>query len=103
MLWAALNTECSRKRGATLSVWRITTVAFARSAFCGEGARLYGGGGIPKGFHGLRGRINRSLCWRDAGPGSAAQSALFHDRSVHAARGDVDRVRIDDLPSGWRR
>ena len=44
-----------------LIVWRITTARFARSAFSGEGARLYGGRWTPKGLPVVYTAANQSL------------------------------------------
>ncbi len=86
-----------------LSVWRITTAAFARSAFSGEGARLYGGRWNPKGVRMVYTAANQSL---------AMLEMLVQDQPLRAryvmieARipGEVTiaRVGVDDLPSDWR-
>jgi len=86
-----------------LSVWRITTAAFARSAFSGEGARLYDGRWNPKGVPMVYTAANRSL---------AILEMLVQDQPLRAhytmiearipSRVTIDRVRIDDLPSDWR-
>ena len=44
-----------------LIVWRITTARFARLAFSGEGARLYGGRWSPKGVPVVYTAANQSL------------------------------------------
>ena len=86
-----------------LSVWRITTAAFARSAFSGEGARLYGGRWNPKGVPMVYTAANQSL---------AMLEMLVQDQPLRARyvmiearipnEVEIDRVRIDDLPSDWR-
>jgi RES domain-containing protein len=86
-----------------LSVWRITTSAFARSAFSGEGARLYGGRWNPKGV---------PIVYTAASQSLAMLEMLVQDQPLRAryviieARIPpnlaIDRVRIDHLPSDWR-
>lgn len=86
-----------------LSVWRITTAAYARSAFSGEGARLYGGRWNPKGVPMVYTAANQSL---------AMLEMLVQDQPLRAryvmiearipAGIPIDRLRADDLPSDWR-
>lgn len=86
-----------------LSVWRITTAAFARSAFSGEGARLYGGRWNPKGIPMVYTAASQSL---------AILEMLVQDQPLRAryvmiearipSAVTIDRVSVDDLPSDWR-
>jgi len=86
-----------------LIVWRITTARFARSAFSGEGARLYGGRWTPKGLPVVYTAANQSL---------AMLEMLVQDQPLRAryvmvearipGAVTIDRVRLDDLPSDWR-
>jgi len=86
-----------------LSVWRITTTRYARSAFSGEGARLYGGRWNPKGV---------SLVYAAASQSLAMLEMLVQDQPLRArylmieARipdgVTIDRIRVADLPSDWR-
>ena len=86
-----------------LSVWRITTAAFARSAFSGEGARLYGGRWNPKGMPMVYTAATQSL---------AMLEMLVQDQPLRThyvmiearipSAVTMDRVRVDDLPSDWR-
>lgn len=86
-----------------LSVWRITTSAFARSAFSGEGARLYGGRWNPK---------DVAIVYTAASQSLAMLEMLAQDQPLRAhyvfieARIpgglSIDRVRVDDLPPHWR-
>src|SRR5438046_8898124 len=86
-----------------LSVWRITTAAFARSAFSGEGARLYGGRWNPKGIPMVYTAANQSL---------ALLEMLVQDQPIRArymmiearipSAVKLDRVRVDDVPAEWR-
>src|SRR5260221_4467580 len=87
-----------------LSVWRITTAAFARSAFSGEGARLYGGRWNPKGVPMVYTAANQSL---------AMLEMLVQDQPLRAGYVmiearipggiPIDRLKVDDLPSDWRK
>jgi len=86
-----------------LSVWRITTAAFARSAFSGEGARLYGGRWNTKGVLLVYTAANQSL---------AMLEMLVQDQPLRArymmiearipSAVTIDRVRVADLPADWR-
>jgi RES domain-containing protein len=86
-----------------LIVWRITTATFARSAFSGEGARLYGGRWSPKGV---------SMVYTAASQSLAMLELLVQDQPLRAryvmiearipSGVTIDRVSIDDLPSDWR-
>ena len=83
-----------------LSVWGITTSAFALS---GEGARLYGGRWNPKGV---------PIVYTAASQSLAMLEMLVQDQPLRAryviiearipAGLAIDRVRIDHLPSDWR-
>jgi RES domain-containing protein len=85
------------------SVWRIATSGFARSAFSGEGARLYGGRWNPKGV---------PIFYTAASQSLAMLEMLVQDQRLRAryviiearipAGLAVDRVRTDRLPSDWR-
>ena len=86
-----------------LTVWRITTATFARSAFSGEGARLYGGRWSPKGVPMVYTAANRSLAMLEMlvqDQPLRARYVMIEARVPSAVA--IDRVRIDDLPSDWR-
>lgn len=86
-----------------LSVWRITTAAFARSAFSGEGARLYGGRWNPKGVPMVYAAGNQSLAMLEMlvqDPLLRARYLMIEARIPNGVT--IDRVRIGDLPSDWR-
>ena len=86
-----------------LSVWRLVTPRFAKSAFSGEGARLYGGRWNPKGVPLVYTAASRSL---------AMLEMLVQDEPLRARylvieariprRIAISRIKVDDLPSGWR-
>ena len=86
-----------------LSVWRITTAAFARSAFSGEGAWLYGGRWNPKGVPMVYTAASQSLAMLEM----LVQDQPFRARYLMieariSSAVTIDRVRVDDLPSDWR-
>ena len=86
-----------------LIVWRLTTGRFAKSAFSGDGARLYGGRWNRKGI---------SLVYTAATQSLAMLEMLVQDEPLRAryvmieARipngMKIERVRIEDLPMDWR-
>ncbi|MBI2297244.1 MAG: RES family NAD+ phosphorylase [Betaproteobacteria bacterium] len=86
-----------------LTVWRLVTARFARSAFAGEGARLYGGRWNRKGV---------SLVYTAASQSLAVLEMLVQDEPLRARyvmiearipKGiAIDRIQIADLPSDWR-
>ena len=86
-----------------LIVWRLTTARFARSAFSGDGARLYGGRWNRKGV---------SLVYTAASQSLAMLEMLVQDEPLRARyvmievripkAVTIDRIKIDDLPSDWR-
>jgi len=86
-----------------LSVWRITTAAFARSAFSGEGARLYGGRWNPKGVPMVYTAASQSLAMLEMlvqDQPLRARYVMIEARIPSAVT--IDRVRVEDLPSDWR-
>ena len=86
-----------------LSVWRITTAAFARSAFSGEGARLYAGRWNPKGVPMVYTAANQSLAMLEMlvqDQPLRARYVMIQARIPSAVK--IDRVKVDDLPSDWR-
>ena len=86
-----------------LSVWRLTTARFARAAFSGDGARLYGGRWNEKGVPLVYSAATQSL---------AMLEMLVQDEPMRAryvmiearipAAVTIDRLSIDDLPPHWR-
>jgi RES domain-containing protein len=86
-----------------LSVWRITTSAFARSAWSGEGARLYGGRWNPKGVPIVYTAANQSLAMLEMLVQDQPLRAHYVMIEAHIPGGlSIDRVRIDHLSSDWR-
>ena len=86
-----------------LIVWRITTARFARSAFTGEGARLYGGRWSPKGVPMVYTAANQSLAMLEMlvqDQPLRARYVMIEARIPSTVR--IERVSIDDLPSDRR-
>ena len=85
-----------------LTVWRLVTARFAKSAFSGEGARLYGGRWNRKGV---------SLVYTAGTQSLAMLEMLVQDEPLRARyvmiearipKGvAIDRIKIEDLPSDW--
>ncbi len=86
-----------------LTVWRLTTARFARSAYSGEGARLYGGRWNRKGI---------SLVYTAASQSLAMLAMLVQDEPLRARYVMIGarfpkgiatyRIELEDLPSDWR-
>ncbi|MCC6192861.1 MAG: RES domain-containing protein [Burkholderiales bacterium] len=86
-----------------LSVWRITTAAYARSAFSGEGARLYGGRWNLKGVPMVYTAASQSLAMLEMLVQDQPLRARYVMIEVRIPGGmPIDRLRADDLPSEWR-
>ncbi len=86
-----------------LSVWRLTTARFAKSAFSGEGARLYGGRWHRKGVPLVYTASTQSLAMLEMlvqDEPLRARYVMIEARIPKAVT--IERVRIDDLPSNWR-
>ena len=86
-----------------LTVWRLTTARFARSAFSGEGARLYGGRWNRKGVRLVYTAASQSLAMlemlvQDEPP--RARYVMIEARIPSAVT--IDRIGVDDLPANWR-
>ena len=86
-----------------LTVWRLTTARFARSAFSGDGARLYGGRWNHKGV---------PLVYTAATQSLAMLEMLVQDEPLRAryvmiearipASVRIERLSTADLPTQWR-
>lgn len=86
-----------------LTVWRLVTVRFAKSAFSGEGARLYGGRWNRKGV---------PLVYTSGSQSLAMLEMLVQDEPLHARyvmidahipeAVAIDRIKVGDLPADWR-
>lgn len=86
-----------------LSVWRLTSARFAKSAFSGDGARLYGGRWNSKGTPLIYTAATQSLAMLEM---LVQDDALRARYAVIEARiptnVTIDRIRIEDLPPDWR-
>jgi RES domain-containing protein len=83
-----------------LSVWRLTTARFARSAFSGEGARLYGGRWHRKGVPLVYTASTQSLAMLEMlvqDEPLRARYVMIEARIPKAVT--IERLRIDDLGS----
>jgi RES domain-containing protein len=86
-----------------LTVWRLVTARFSKSAFSGEGARLYGGRWNRKGI---------PLVYTSGSQSLAMLEMLVQDEPLRARyvmidvqipkRVTIDRIKVDDLPADWR-
>ena len=85
------------------TVWRITTVRFAQTAFNGDGARLYGGRWNPKG---------REVVYTAESQSLALLELMVQDDPLRAhyvlipaqlpAELPETRIDVDQLPDDWR-
>lgn len=86
-----------------LRVWRITTANFARTAFSGDGARLYGGRWNPKGVPLVYTAASQSLAMLEMLVQDQPLRARYVAIEARIPRGvAIERVRIDRLPPDWR-
>lgn len=86
-----------------LIVWRLVTARFAKTAFTGEGARLYGGRWNRKGV---------ALVYTSASQSLAMLEMLVQDEPLRAQyvvidvripkAVIIDRIKVEDLPADWR-
>jgi RES domain-containing protein len=86
-----------------LTVWRLVTRRYARSAFSGEGARLYGGRWNPKGVRVVYTSESQSLALLEMlvqDEPLRARYVTIAARIPKALR--IEHVRVEDLPPGWR-
>lgn len=86
-----------------LTVWRLTTARRAKSAFSGEGARLYGGRWNPKGIPVVYTAQTQALAALEM----MVQDEVFAARYVmiQAQIPDgvaIERIEVRSLPAGWR-
>jgi RES domain-containing protein len=86
-----------------LSVWRLTTARFAKSAFSGDGARLYGGRWNRKGVPLVYTAGTQSLGMLEMLVQDDALRARYAVIEARIPKGvTIDRIRIEDLPPDWR-
>jgi len=86
-----------------LSLWRLTTARFARSAFSGEGARLYGGRWNRKGVRMVYAAASQSLAMLEMLVQDEPLRARYVVIEARVPKGiAIDRFDVEDLPSDWR-
>jgi RES domain-containing protein len=86
-----------------LIVWRLVTARFAKSAFSGEGARLYGGRWNRKGIPLVYTSGSQSLAMLEMLVQDEPRRAHYVVIEAHIPKGvTIDRIKVEDLPSDWR-
>jgi len=86
-----------------LTVWRLITARFAKSAFSGEGARLYGGRWNRKGVPLVYTAGSQSLAMLEMLVQDEPLRARYVMIEARIPKGiAIDRIRVEDLPSDWR-
>jgi RES domain-containing protein len=86
-----------------LSVWRLVTARFAKSAFSGDGARLYGGRWNRKGVPLVYTAATQSLAMLEMLVQDEPLRARYVMIEARIPKGvKIDRVQADDLPADWR-
>ena len=86
-----------------LTVWRLVTARFAKSAFLGDGARLYGGRWNRKGIPLVYTAATQSLAMLEMlvqDEPLRARYVIIEARIPSGVR--IDRVMVEDLPADWR-
>lgn len=86
-----------------LTVWRLTTARRLKSAFSGEGARLYGGRWNPKGVPLVYTAQSQALAVLEMmvqDEALAARYAMIPAQVPDAVA--IERVDARSLPAGWR-
>jgi RES domain-containing protein len=88
---------------ATLTAWRLVTARFAKSAFSGEGARLYGGRWNRKGVPLVYTAGTQSLAMLEMLVQDEPLRARYVMIEACIPKGmTIDRIKAADLPSDWR-
>lgn len=86
-----------------LTVWRLTTARRARSAFNGEGARLYGGRWNPKGAPVVYTAQTQALAVLEMMVQDEALAARYVMIPARIPDGvAIERIDAKSLPAGWR-
>lgn len=86
-----------------LTVWRVTTARFARSALSGEGARLYGGRWNLKGVPVVYTAATQSLALLEMLVQDDPLRARYVMIGVRVPKAVmIERIRLEELPPGWR-
>ena len=86
-----------------LTVWRLVTARFAKSAFAGDGARRYGGRWNRKGVPLVYTAGTQSLAMLEMLVQDEPLRARYVIIEARIPKGvTIDRIRVADLPSDWR-
>lgn len=86
-----------------LTVWRLVTARFAKSAFSGEGARLYGGRWNRKGVPLVYTSGSQSLAMLEILVQDEPLRARYVMIGVYIPKAvTIDRIKVEDLPADWR-
>ena len=86
-----------------LIVWRMVTARFAKSAFSGEGARLYGGRWNRQGIPLVYLSASQSLAMLEMLVQDEPLRARYVMIDAHIPAGvAIERIKVADLPSDWR-
>jgi len=86
-----------------LIVWRLVTARFAKSAFSGEGARLYGGRWNRKGVSLVYTSENQSLAMLEMLVQDEPRRGRYVVIDAHIPKGvAIDRIKAGELPTDWR-
>jgi RES domain-containing protein len=86
-----------------LIVWRLVTARFAKSAFSGEGARLYGGRWNRKGVSLVYTSESQSLAMLEMLVQDEPRRARCVVIDAHIPKGvAIDRIKAAELPPDWR-
>jgi RES domain-containing protein len=86
-----------------LIVWRLVTARFARPAFSGEGARLYGGRWNRKGTSLVYTSESQSLAMLEMLVQDEPRRARYVVIDAHIPKGvSIERIKAEDLPPDWR-
>ena len=86
-----------------LTVWRLVSARFAKSAFSGEGARLYGGRWNRKGVALVYTAGTQSLAMLEMLVQDEPLRARYVTIEARIPKGTtIDRIKIEDLPPDWR-
>jgi RES domain-containing protein len=86
-----------------LIVWRLVTARFAKSAFSGEGARLYGGRWNRKGIPLVYTSASQSLAMLEMLVQDEPRRARYAVIDAHIPIGvKIERIEAGDLPRDWR-
>ena len=86
-----------------LTVWRLVTARFAKSAFSGEGARHYGGRWNRAGIPLVYTSASQSLALLEMLVQDDPLRARYVMIDAHIPKGvAIDRIKIVDLPADWR-